>query len=105
MPNPNRKARKAARKQTPKRRARTGPTGPQGPAGPTGATGATGERGAAGTDHTSEITMMRAQIDQLVKELQTQLTRIGQLQAQLDRVESGRSPEPQNRRSTDRVQH
>ena len=49
--------------------------------------------------------MMRAQIDQLVKELQTQLTRIGQLQAQLDRVESGRSPEPQNRRSTDRVQH
>ena len=49
--------------------------------------------------------MMRAQIDQLVKELQTQLTRIGQLQAQLDHVETGKASEPKNRRRTDRTEH
>jgi hypothetical protein len=49
--------------------------------------------------------MLKAQVEQLTKELQTQLTRIGQMQAQLDRVESGRAAEPQNRRRTDRTEH
>ena len=64
-----------------------------------------GLTGADGRDHSSEIAMLKAQVEQLVKELQTQLTRIGQLQAQLDRVESGRRAEPQNRRSSDRTEH
>jgi len=44
------------------------------------------------------------QIDQLAKELQTQLTRIGRLQAQLDRVSRGQESKPRNRRSTDRTE-
>jgi hypothetical protein len=48
---------------------------------------------------------LSAQVAALVKELQIQLVRIGQLQAQLDRVTAG-LPEPsQSRRSTDRIEH
>ena len=87
----------AKRQQTPKpptkrgARGRIGPTGPAGPPGP------------AGHNHTSEIAVLKAQVEQLVKELQIQLTRIGQIQAQLDRFTGGEStPEPRNRRTSDR---
>ena len=49
--------------------------------------------------------MLKAQVEQLVKELQTQLTRIGQIQAQLDHFTTGNATEPRNRRSTDRTEH
>lgn len=72
-----------------------------GPQGPPGATGAQGTPGEPGHNHTGEIALMRAQIDQLVKELQTQLTRIAQLQAQLDHLTTGQMSAPKNRRTTD----
>jgi hypothetical protein len=49
--------------------------------------------------------MLRAQVDQLVREFQTQLTRIGQLQAQLDHVQGGQASQPHNRRRTDHIEH
>lgn len=87
------------------RRGRTGPRGPQGLPGAIGERGVQGERGTPGVDHSGEIAALKAQVDQLVKELQTQLTRIGQIQAQLDHVTTGRESEPRNRRRTDRTEH
>ena len=82
--------------------------GPQGPTGATGERGSQGERGAdgaSGHNHTDEIATLKAQMDQVVKELQTQLTRIAQMQAQLDHATSGQRTEPKNRRSTDSTEH
>ena len=62
---------------------RTGPIGPQGPPGPRGETGAPG---APGRDHSAEIAMLRNQVERIASDLQTQLIRIGQLQAQLDSI-------------------
>jgi hypothetical protein len=42
-------------------------------------------------------------MDQVIKELQTQLTRIAQMQAQLDHLATGQASEPRNRRATDRL--
>jgi hypothetical protein len=51
-----------------------------------------------------EIRRLAAQVAEAVKELQVQLTRIGQIQAQLDRVAVGQNPNvPHNRRATDRI--
>ena len=96
MASRNPTARKGAPKQPTERRERTGSIGPQGPPGPPGA---------PGPNHTGEIMMLKAQVDRLVREFQTQLTRIGQLQAQLDHVQSGQASKPHNRRSTDHTEH
>jgi hypothetical protein len=63
--------------------------------GPRGLQGKTGPAGRPGRNHTAEIAILAAQVATLIKELQTQLIRIGQLQAQLDRVASGHSPQPE----------
>ena len=89
-----------------KRRSRTqksAPRGPRGRTGKSGATGATGPAGPAGKNHTNEIAMLSAQVDQLVRELQTQLTRIGQIQAQLDHLSRGGEALPSARRDPGRT--
>jgi hypothetical protein len=40
----------------------------------------------------------------VIRELETQLTRIAQMQAQLDRMATGQSPRPE-RRKTPRTEH
>jgi hypothetical protein len=47
---------------------------------------------------------LSAQVSQLVKELQIQLTRIAQIQAQLDRFTRG-EPTQLSERMTDRTEH
>jgi hypothetical protein len=64
------------------RRGKTGATGPAGPAGP------------PGHDHTHEIALLSAQVAELVKELQAQLTRIAQLQTKLDHLTGQVRPAP-----------
>ena len=80
-------------------------TSRRGPRGKTGATGLTGPAGPAGPDHAQEITVLSAQVGQLVRELQVQLTRIAQIQAQMDHLASGQAAEPQNRRASDQTEH
>ena len=96
---------RAVRKRPALRRGRTGPKGPQGPEGQRGERGAQGEAGAPGANHTSDIVILKGQVEQLVKELQTQLTRIAQIQAQVDHVSTGQASEPRNRRRTDNTEH
>ena len=105
MASPRPKPLKMALDGNPEDRERAGRQGPVGPTGPAGPAGAQGEKGEPGRDHTSEIAVLRAQVELLVKELETQLTRIGQIQAQLDHISTGQSSEPRNRRSTDRTEH
>jgi hypothetical protein len=54
--------------------------------------GLRGPQGPKGTNGES-IARLVAQMNQVLGELQVQLTRIAQLQAQLDRLASGQSPE------------
>src|SRR5262245_21870472 len=82
-------------KQRPQTKPRTdsmagprGKTGKTGRTGKTGATGATGPIGPAGADHTQAISLLSEQVATLVRELQTQLVRIGQIQVQLDALAS-----------------
>lgn len=94
-----------------------GRTGRKGAKGATGATGATGSTGAAGPigpagpagpegpNQRAEIAALTAQMGELVRDLQTQLVRIGQIQAQLDRIASGAEPTRRDRRMTDRTEH
>ena len=70
-----------------KRRSRT--TKNIGPRGPRGETGPTGPAGPAGPNHAKEIALLSAQVADVIRELQTQLTRIGQIQAQLDHLSMG----------------
>jgi len=63
-----------------------GASGARGPTGVPGATGATGPPGPPGPDHAADIAALAAQVASVVSELQVQLTRIGQIQAQLDRL-------------------
>lgn len=70
--------------------------------GPRGRTGPRGPAGPPGIDSTSHLAQLTAQVELLVRELQTQLIRIGQLQAQLDQVAGSQASEPQTRRSGDR---
>ena len=64
----------------------------RGPRGRQGKQGKQGAQGLAGRDQTGEIAALSEEVASLVHELKTQLTRIGQLQAQLDRVASGQPP-------------
>ena len=93
-----RTTRKKTATRAPTQRGNAGPIGPAGPAGPPGVPGAPGH------DHTSEIAVLKAQVEQLVKELQTQLTRIGQIQAQLDHF-TGQPSKPKNRPTPDGPEH
>src|SRR5262245_38094268 len=78
-------------------RGRTGHIGPRGPVGPAGP---------AGKDYESEIALLVSQVAELEKALQIQLTRIGQIQAQLDRLASGSLIHRRGRRRvTDRTKH
>jgi uncharacterized protein YukE len=65
-----------------------------GPRGRRGKTGATGPAGPAGYDHQNEIAVLSAHVAELVTELQAQLTRIAQLQAQLDKLTGHAQPAP-----------
>jgi len=48
------------------------------------------------------VARLSAQMDEVIKELQTQLLRIGQIQLQLDRLAAGASPEvPVRQKRTD----
>ena len=60
-----------------------------GPRGPRGQRGKTGKAGPPGPSAFGELKSLAAQVDGIVKELQVQLTRIAQIQAQLDRIAMG----------------
>lgn len=81
---------------------RKGVIGRRGKTGATGRTGPVGPQGPPGVDQSEDIARLSAQVEVLAGELRTQLVRIGQLQAQLDRLVTARSSEPRNRRTTDR---
>jgi Collagen triple helix repeat (20 copies) len=72
----------------------TGPVGHRGKIGLTGPVGPMGPAGAPGADHSKAITTLQGQLANVSQELQTQLTRIAQIQAQLDRVASGSTAGP-----------
>lgn len=72
------KRRRFPRKPT---RSKTGPRGPRGPKGPPGEPG------------DGAVARLGAQVEMVVKELQTQLRRIGQIQMQLDRMARGQDPD------------
>ena len=72
-----------------------GPAGPAGPAGPSGP---------AGLDHTKAILALQQQVGQIVRELETQLTRIAQIQAQLDQVANGQASDSRGK-APDKVEH
>lgn len=78
------------------------PSGRRGPRGKTGAAGATGPAGPPGHNHTNEIALLSAQMDQVVRELRVQLTRIAQIQAQLDHLALG-VPRPSPHRDPTRT--
>lgn len=88
-----------AKRQNPrKRKPRPGPKGPRGKTGPRG------PRGPASANHV-EVVKLSAQMNEVLHELQVQLTRIAQMQAQLDRLAAGQSPMRLDRRATDRTRH
>jgi hypothetical protein len=76
-----------------KRRSQT-PENPTGPRGPRGKPGPPGPVGPPGPNHTNEIGLLSAQVAEVIRELQVQLTRIAQIQTQLDHVTRGKTPEP-----------
>src|SRR5262245_52887422 len=85
------------RRMAAKRRA-SGTVGPRGPRGLTGRQGKQGQSGPQGKQGppgppNGELKRLSSQVAEIVKELQTQLTRIAQIQAQLDRLATGQSPE------------
>ena len=88
-----------ARHRTAKRKTRTSSRGPRGK---TGRRGPRGPTGRAGNDN---IAKLAAQMEQVLTELQYQLTRIAQIQAQLDRFAAGHEPESSERRRTRRTSH
>ena len=77
-----------------KRRSQTNkPTGPQGPRGEPGPAGPPGPVGPPGPNYTNQIGLLSAQVAEVIRELQAQLTRIAHIQAQLDRVAKGETPQ------------
>jgi hypothetical protein len=89
-----------------KRRKFVKKTGPVGPRGPRGTTGRRGPKGPAGSaSNHAVVVALSAQMEQVLKELQVQLTRIAQIQAQLDHLAVGHAPEPLERRATKRTSH
>ena len=53
----------------------------------------------------SDLKGLSDQVAQIAQELQAQLTRITQIQAQLDRLAGGQAPNRRDPRAADRVQH
>ena len=88
MATARRSSKRKAVKTTGVLRGRPGRTGKIGPSGPTG------PPGPASPDHATDIALLSAQVAELVKELRTQLTRIGQIQAQLDHLAKAQTPWP-----------
>ena len=86
-------------------RGKAGAAGARGARGPTGPAGPAGPSGPAGTDHTKAILALQQQVAQIVRELETQLTRIAQIQAQLDHVASGQAPDSPERKGPGEVEH
>jgi len=86
------------------KRGTRGKTGRTGAAGPTGPQGPRGPRGPAGASHGSEIAALTEQVAVLVRDLQTQLIRIAQIQAQLDHLTKEEAGVARNRRITDRIE-
>ena len=75
-------------------------TGPRGSRGKAGRVGPAGPPGKAN----GEMARLAAQMNEVLRELQTQLMRIAQLQLQLDRLAAGQSPLParaQRKRTTE----
>jgi hypothetical protein len=68
--------------------ARRGPAGQRGVRGKTGKTGLTGPAGPAGVSPTRAdvLAMVEDQFTEIRKELSIQLTRMGQIQVQLDQI-------------------
>ena len=62
--------------------------------GPRGFTGRAGRQGKPGVNHTDELTALSNQMDQIVRELQTQLKRMAQMQLQLDHLAGFAPNEP-----------
>ena len=89
-----------AKRRRPKASSKT--AGPRGPRGKTGRTGATGPAGAPANGALERLT---AQVAEIVKELQTQLMRIAQIQLQLDRLATGQFPESTERRRIPRTEN
>ena len=77
--------------------------GRRGPRGRTGPPGARGPQGPAGPVN-DDLLRLSSQVSEIAKELETQLTRIGQIQSQLDRLASGQSSARRDRRRTDKVE-
>ena len=75
---------------------------PQTVAGPRGPRG---KPGAPGKPANGELQKLAAQVNEVVKELQVQLTRIAQIQVQLDRMAAGQPHEPRRDRETERTDH
>ena len=69
--------------------------------GPRGPRGKTGPAGPAGKAH-GELRRLADQMVGVIKELEVQLVRIAQMQAQLDRLASGEPPAGLERRPTPR---
>jgi hypothetical protein len=59
-----------------------------------------GSKGAKG-NHAKPIAALAAQMNQVIRELQVQLTRIAQLQAQLDHLSREESPQPAETKETE----
>jgi hypothetical protein len=51
------------------------------------------------------VVKLSAQMNEVLQELQVQLTRIAQIQAQLDRLAAGQPPAALERRSISRTRH
>ena len=71
---------------------------PSAPTGRRGPRGKPGPAGPPGPPANGELHALAAHVAEIVKELHTQLTRIAQIQAQLDRLATGQPPEPVDRR-------
>jgi hypothetical protein len=78
-----------------------GPRGPRGRRGLRGKEGKPGRASGSGTGsaHARLLMQLSQQMERVVRELQTQLTRIAQLQSQIDRLATGAPPGPERRRA------
>ena len=78
------------------------PSTAQGPRGPRGRRGDQGKQGPRGPTATriesAVLNQLLTQMETVVRELQTQLTRIAQMQAQIDRLATGEPPQSERRR-------
>jgi hypothetical protein len=82
-----------------------GRRGPRGKVGPPGKMGPRGLRGPASSADHVEVIRLSAQMNDVMKELRVQLTRIAQIQAQLDHFAAGQPPAHLERRAIKRTNH